>query len=163
MPCATTRSQLACGTREVPDAVCDDEIARGAGDGNRLHSRENQLEPISESFLPRARRGSREHRPRQIDAGDAPAELGDWHGIASGTASEVECPADAVSAPFLFREPHENIVGRRSDETGDGVGGAPRRSRERIRHQLPPRLETEPIMTVLLQLITPGRVLSCIC
>jgi hypothetical protein len=56
-------SKIGCRSCEVPDAVCDHEIAAAVPGWKHVHAREDEAKVVAESIVPHALGGRAQHRP----------------------------------------------------------------------------------------------------
>ncbi len=90
----------------------DHEIDAAVANRKHVHGRERQVKAVAELIVPHALGDRAQHRPREVEAGDMPAELCERYRVASRAAADVKRARVPTAAQFAFREPHQDGVRR---------------------------------------------------
>jgi hypothetical protein len=128
---ANRPAELGGRPRQIPAAVGDHEVEAAAARGDLVHGRVHQVQ-TRHVLVPRARRGRREHGPREVQADHVPARPHQGNRVPRGAAAEIERPRRAPPLELGRGESQEDVVRGGLHEARHRGGLAPRRAGEGV-------------------------------
>ncbi len=108
---AQAAPELSAGAGEVPDSVCDHDIAGSVGHGKVVHCRLREGETSAHSPGPRYRR--LKHGHGEVESDDIEAQFREGMRIATGATADIEDLPGATPAALCLGETDQGGIGRR--------------------------------------------------